>query len=111
MFCPTKISTQEIVKWGVITGVLESALIFCAAMVWDRRQEFFPSVGWESLASLILLGLVSISCIGVTGLVVSHPCWLMAKGRGKDAALTTLIVGLIIILAILLIISLNRFLI
>lgn len=91
MFFKEKVHIHEVIKWGIMTGLIEGLIILGVSLLWFNRNQIIPlPAGWEFAATLILFSLLAISAIIATVLVISHPCYLILKGQTRDGLWTIL---------------------
>lgn len=100
MFFKGKVDTSEVVKWGILSGFLEGAYIGIVAILYSQASQLaFVSTGFESVATMLLLLLITISGIVTTVIVFAHPLYSALQKRYQEA-LMTVAVTLVTLLAI-----------
>lgn len=112
MFFKENVNIKEVIKWGVLTGLVEGLLILGVAIVWFKRGQILPLPGsWEFAATVIILFLLSVSTVVATVLLIWHPYQLICRGNKKESLWTVMAAGLTLLLFIVLIIFASRVLI
>ncbi len=102
-----KIEVREVLKYGVLTGIVEGFMVLGAALVWFNRSKIFLTGGWEYPVTLVILGLLVVSAIISTYFIFAHPYRLVCRGCNREALWTSVAAALTVGLFVILIIFLN----
>lgn len=84
MFWKQKAHIHDVLKWGILSGLFESAFIFLTAILYWKRAQIMS----EGAASFVLILLVAISAIITTIIVFAHPMHLVHEEHYLDAIYT-----------------------
>lgn len=83
---------EEAIKWGIIAGIIEGIFCLLIALLWINQEKLLKfGPGWELEATIIAIGLFTLSFIISSILIFAEPITLIIQKRFDEAKLTFLI--------------------